>query len=87
MEAKQIKAYVIKDITQHTRGTESFSADKTIRKILKVSYFYLEFSWSENHNKIKYSKRVSSEFSGSHRVLLEFSKFGSKKLMKPFGSV
>jgi len=58
---------------------ERFSANKNIRKILKVSHFHFNFSWSENSNKIKYSKRVSSEFSGSHRVSLEFSRFESKK--------
>jgi len=62
-----------------TGGIEGFSASKNIRKILKVSHPRLEFSWSENYNKIKYSKRVSLEFSGSHRILLELSIFGSKK--------
>jgi len=46
-----------------TGGIERFSANKNIRKILKVSHFYFKFSWSENHSKIEYSKRVSLEFS------------------------
>ena len=56
-----------------------FSAKQNFRKILKVSHFYLGLSWSENHNKINYSLRVSSEFSGSYRVLLEFSGSGSRE--------
>jgi len=49
------------------------------RKILKVSHFYSGFSWNEHHNKIKHSHRVSSDFSVSYRVSLEFSRSGSKK--------
>jgi len=57
---------------------EKFSANKNVRKILNVSHFYLEFSWNENHNKLKHSQRVSSEFSGSHSVSLEFQGLGPK---------
>jgi len=53
-----------------------FSANENVRKIRKVSHFYLEFSWNENYNKLKHSQRVSSEFSASHRVSLEFSRVG-----------
>jgi len=62
-----------------TGSIEEFSVNKNIRKILKVSHFYLEFSWNENYNKIQHSQRVSSEISDSHRVSLEFSRFWSKK--------
>jgi len=66
-----------------TGHIEKFSANKNIRKILKVSHFYLEFSWNESHNKLKHSQRVPSEFSGSHSVSLEFQGLGPKSLMKP----
>jgi len=64
---------------QPTGGIERFSTMENFRKILKVSHFYLEFSWNENHNKIKYSHQVSSKFSGPYRVPLEFQGLCPKK--------
>jgi len=63
-----------------TGGIEKFSANKNVRKMSNVTHFYLDFSWNENHNKPKHSQRVSSEFSDSHRVSLEFSRFRPKKI-------
>jgi len=56
-----------------TGGIEKFSAKENFGKILKVSHFYLGFSWNEGHNKIKHSYQVSSEFSESYRISLVFS--------------
>ena len=45
--------YLFQHCLTITGSIEMFSANKKFKKILKVSHFYLEFSWSENHNKIK----------------------------------
>ena len=68
-----------------TGGIEKFSSKENFRKILKVSHFYLGFSWNENYNNIKHSHEVSSEFSGSYRSSLEFPRSGSKESNETLG--
>jgi len=45
-----------------TGGIEEFSANENIRKILKVSHFYLGFSPNKNNDEIKHSQSVSLSF-------------------------
>ena len=35
-----------------TRGIENFSAKENFRRIIKVSHFYLIFSWNKNYTKL-----------------------------------
>jgi len=62
----------------HTEGIERFSANENFGKILKVSHFYLGFSPNENHDEIKYSHSILSQFLDSYRALSKFLKSDSE---------
>jgi len=74
-------------IASFTRGVERFSANENFGKILKVSYFYLGFSLDENHNGIKHSLSILSEFLDSYRVLSKFLKSDSENSNETFENV
>jgi len=61
-----------------TGGIERFSVNENFGKILKVSHFHLGFSLDENHDEIKYSHTILSEFLDSYRVLSKFLKSDSE---------
>ena len=65
-------------ISVDTGGITKFSATENLRKILKVSHFYLAFSLDEDHDEIEHYHSILSEFSESFRDLSRVSKANSE---------
>jgi len=73
-------------IQPDTGGKEEFSANENIRKILKVSHFYLELLPNKNNDEIKHSQRVLLKFLDQTVKTLIKSYMSLKTLRKLYGN-